>query len=120
MFKDLDIDDGVEGAFAEGQLRNVAEDLDFRIVPGFVADAAVQSHVMGMREKGRVGALAGTSVQDHGTRGKFAGGFGEMFEQDGMKRVDPAHDEARHQRLDQLPEFCFKHGPLYQPPRSEN
>ncbi len=101
MFQNLNVDNGVERAVAKGQFRDIAEHFDFRIIPGFVADATIQADVVRMGEQGCVGTLACAGVQNHGSGGKFTGGRGEMFEQDGVKRVHPSHDEAGHQGLDQ-------------------
>ncbi len=109
MLQDLNVDDGVERVIAKGQFRDVAQDFDFRVVPGLVADAAIQADVAGVREERSVGTLARAGVQNMRAGGQLAGGCGEVFEKLGMKRIHPAHNERGDERLDQLPEFRFKH-----------
>ena len=109
MFQHLNVDDGVERVVAERQFGDVAQHFDFRVVPGLVADAAIQADVAGVSEERSVGTLAGAGVQDMRAGGKLAGGGGEVFQKLGMKRIDPAHDEGGNEGLDQLPKFRFKH-----------
>src|ERR1700733_13710839 len=109
MLQHLNVDEGVERVVAERELGDVAQDLDFRIVPGLVADAAIQTDVAGVGEKRSVGTLARAGVQDMSARRQFSGGFGEVFQKFGVKWIHPAHDERGNEGLDQLLEFWFKH-----------
>ena len=94
MFQHLDVDDRVERVVAKGQFGNIAEHLDFCVIPGLVADAAIQADVAGMREKRSVGTFARACVQNMRTGRQFAGSGGEVFEKLGMKRIQPAHDKG--------------------------
>ena len=73
MFQHLDVDDGVERVVAKRQLGDVAQDFDLRIVPGLVADAAIQADVAGVREERSVGTFARAGVQDMRARREACG-----------------------------------------------
>ena len=73
MFQDLNVDDGVERVVAERQFGDVAQDFDFRVVPGLVADAAIQAHVAGVREERSVGTLARAGIQNMSASGQACG-----------------------------------------------